>query len=212
MKTKSSGYAIEAESFRIIEQEIGEHGYSDLEFPLVRRVIHATADYEVGRSLIFSDGALEGGMESILKGSSVITDINMVASGISVSGLKRAGGEEILCRIADPEVLAAAKASGATRSTEAMRSFGSLISESIVVIGNAPTALREILRLYHEEGFRPRLLIAVPVGFVDAAESKEALVQTDLTYITNRGRKGGTPVAVALVNALIRLVLERKKT
>ncbi len=211
MKTKSRGYLIEAESFRIVEEEMGEHTYGPLEFPLVRRVIHATADFEVGNFLIFSEGAVQGGMEAIREGSSVITDINMVASGISRIGMERLGGGEVLCRIADPEVMEAAKASGITRSTAAIRSFGSLISESIVVIGNAPTALREILRLYHEEGLRPKLLIAVPVGFVDAAESKEALAKSDITYITNRGRKGGTPVAVSLINAMIRLCLEEDK-
>jgi precorrin-8X/cobalt-precorrin-8 methylmutase len=211
MKTKSRGYAIEAESFRIVEEEMGEHAYSPLEFPLVRRVIHATADFEVGNSLIFSEGAVQGGMEAIREGSPIITDINMVASGISRIGMERLGGGEVLCRIADPEVQKQSDALGVTRSAAAMRSFGSMIARSVVVIGNAPTALREVLRMREEDGITPGLLIAVPVGFVDAAESKEALAKSDLTYITNRGRKGGTPVAVSLMNALIRLALESMK-
>ena len=112
MQTKSRGYAIESESFGIVEEEMGDHGYNALEFPLVRRVIHATADFEVGKSLIFSEGAVLQGMEAIRKGSAVITDIHMVASGISRIGMERLGGGEVLCRIADPEVQKQADALG----------------------------------------------------------------------------------------------------
>lgn len=201
----NKGATIEAESFRMIEEEIGDHDFTSLEFPLVRRVIHATADFDLGRSLVFSEDAVTSAMESLRIGSPVITDIQMVASGISKALLQKVGGGQILCRIADQEVKEKAVDWGLTRSAAAMRSFGTLISEAMVVIGNAPTALREVLRLYQEERIRPRLLVAVPVGFVDAAESKEALLQTDLTSITNRGRKGGTPAAVAIVNALLRI-------
>jgi precorrin-8X/cobalt-precorrin-8 methylmutase len=201
------GSRIEEESFRIIEGEMGEHPFGPLEFPLVRRVIHATADFEIGGSLVFSEGAVQAGMQLVSRGAPLFTDIRMVASGISKVILKEAGGGEVFCRIDDPKVTAQAQAqaSGTTRAAAAIRAFRERIPESIVVIGNAPTALREVLRLHHEEGVRPALVVAVPVGFVDAAESKEALMQTDLTFMTNRGRKGGTPVAVAMVNALLRM-------
>lgn len=201
------GSRIEEESFRIIEEEIGEHPFRSLEFPLVQRVIHAAADFEMGRSLVFSEGAVERGIQAVRAGASVITDTSMAAAGISRPMLERAGAAAILCRIADPGIREMAGAKGLTRAAAAVRSLGDRIPEAIVVIGNAPTALREVLRLHHEEGIRPLLLIAVPVGFVDAAESKDALRETDLTYITNRGRKGGTPAAVALVNALCRLAV-----
>lgn len=211
MQIRREGPAIEAESFRIIEQEMDEHGFSPIEFPLVRRVVHATADFEIGCSLVFSAEAVQAGIQLIRRGCPILTDIRMVASGISKSALKQAGGGEVLCRIDDPDIRARSQASGTTRSAAAVRSFGSLLTESILVIGNAPTALREVLRLNQEEGIAPGFLIAVPVGFVDAAESKEALMKTDLTFITNRGRKGGTPVAVALVNALIHLILQEQE-
>jgi precorrin-8X/cobalt-precorrin-8 methylmutase len=212
MTTLARGAAIEAESFRIIEKELGEHNFGELEFPLVRRVIHATADFDLGKSLHFSSGSVEAGMEAIRMGVSIVTDISMVASGISRSALQEAGGGEIRCRIVDPGIWTEAKAKGLTRSAAAIRSFGKELGRSVVVIGNAPTALREVLRLAREEQVRPLLVIGVPVGFVDAAESKGALADSDLTCITNRGRKGGTPTAVALVNALIHLVLQERRS
>ena len=211
MTIAAKGAGIEAESFRIVEKELGEHSFSPLEFPLVRRVIHATADFELGRSLVFSPGAVEAGMAALREGASIITDINMVAAGISRVGLERAGGSEIFCRIADPSIRAGADAANLTRSAAAIRSFGTALQEAVVVVGNAPTALREVLRLHEKEGFRPRLVVGVPVGFVDAAESKAALEKSGLDFITHRGRKGGTPVAVALVNAMIRLVLQERR-
>ncbi len=207
----SRGVFIEAESFRMIEEELGGHSFGALEFPLVRRVIHATADFDLGRSLVFSEGAVAEGVKAVREGGSIVTDIRMVASGINRSVLQQAGGGEVFCRIDDPKARKLAEAQGGTRSAAAIRSFRDSLSRSVVVIGNAPTALREVLRLDREEGLRPRLLIAVPVGFVDAAESKEALSRTGLSYITNRGRKGGTPVAVALMNALIHLAVEQKE-
>ncbi|NOY54269.1 MAG: precorrin-8X methylmutase [Deltaproteobacteria bacterium] len=211
MMSASKGAAIEAESFRIVEEELGEHPFPALEFPLVRRVIHATADFELGRSLRFSPDAVRSGMAAIGEGAPVITDIHMAASGISRAGLSRIGGSEICCRIGDPGIIDLAGRSGITRSAAAVRSFGPMLEGALVVIGNAPTALREILRLHHEEGIQPKLVIGVPVGFVDAAESKRDLRQSGLTCITNEGRKGGTPVAVALVNAMIRLVLQERR-
>ncbi len=211
MTIAAKGAAIEAESFRIVEEELGEHSFTPLQFPLVRRVIHASADFELGRSLLFSPDAVEAGMDALREGATIVTDINMVAAGISRVGLDRAGGSGVFCRIADPEIMDVAKTSGITRSAAAIRSFGKALDRAVVVIGNAPTALREILRLHQEEGLRPRLVVGVPVGFVDAAESKAALEKSDLAYITNEGRKGGTPVAVALLNAMIRLVLQQRR-
>jgi len=211
MTIVAKGAAIEAESFRIVEKELGKHPFSPLEFPLVRRVIHATADFELGQSLVFSPGAVEAGMAALREGASIITDINMVAAGISRVGLERAGGSKVACRIADPTARAEADAADLTRSAAAIRSFGAELQEAVIVVGNAPTALREVLRLHEQEGVRPRLVVGVPVGFVDAAESKAALEKSGLDSITNRGRKGGTPVAVALVNAMIRLVLQERR-
>ena len=211
MKAAVKGAVIEAESFRIVESELGRHNFSDLEFPLVQRVIHATADFDLGRSLCFSLGAVEAGMTALEEGAPILTDIHMVAAGISRIGLERTGKSRIHCRIADEKVKEVSASENLTRSAAAIRSFAPMLSGAVVVIGNAPTALREVLRLYETEGIRPRLVVGVPVGFVDAAESKAALVRSDLTYITNDGRKGGTPVAMALVNAMIRLVLQERR-
>jgi len=211
MTIVAKGAAIEAESFRIVEEEFGTHSFSPLQFPLVRRSIHATADFDLGRSLRFSTGAVEAGMAAIEEGAPIVTDIHMVAAGISRAGLARIGKSEIHCRIADPEIVDLAAVSGITRSAAAIRSFGKKLDGAVVVIGNAPTALRELLRLHDAEGIRPRLVVGVPVGFVDAAESKAALEKSDLVFITNQGRKGGTPPAVALVNAMIRLVLQKRR-
>jgi len=196
---------IEAESFRIIEAELGAHKFSPAEFAVVRRVIHATGDFAFADILRFSPGAVAAGVNAVRRGKDVLVDINMAAAGVSATLLSRFGGR-VICPLSEPQVAPAAEKEGRTRSEIAIRRARDE-NIGIIAIGNAPTALLELLRLA-EAGLRPNLVIGVPVGFVNAAESKELLEESGLPHITVRGRKGGTPVAVAAVNAIIRLALE----
>ena len=202
---------IEAESFRIIEAEIGDHPWSEIEWPLVRRIIHTSADFEYARSLLFSPGAVAHGVAAIRGGRGIVTDTTMALAGISKPRLERFG-ISASCFVADPEVAREARSRGITRSILAMRRGAADPGNGIFVIGNAPTALFELMRLMREEGVRPDLIIGMPVGFVGAAQSKERLIleATELKtpFIANRGRKGGSNVAAAVVNALLILADE----
>jgi precorrin-8X/cobalt-precorrin-8 methylmutase len=195
---------IESESFRIILSELGPHNFSVMELPIVQRVIHATADFDYARIMRFSPNAITAGVNALRSGCDVYSDVQMIAAGVNQSRLERLGGQ-VTCRVNAPEVVEESRATGKTRSEIAMRQFGESLNGSIVAIGNAPTALFEIIRLYKEEGISPALVIGVPVGFVNAAESKLALTETALEYITSAGRKGGSTVAVSILNALLRL-------
>ena len=197
---------IERESFRIILQELGPGAPAWPRLPIVQRVIHATADFEFNRALVFSPTAVGDALAALRAGRPIFTDVTMAASGISRS---HAGelGVTVRCAVHEPETRALAEAEGVTRSAAALRRLAPELAGSVVAIGNAPTAVREVLRLAGE-GVRPAVVVGVPVGFVDAAESKDALAGSDLTFITSLGRKGGSTVAAAIVNALLRLAVE----
>ncbi len=194
---------IEAESFRIIEHELGPTNFSPEEFAVVRRAIHATGDFSFAENIRFHPQAITAGLAAIRAGKNILIDVNMGKSGISKAILTRFGGE-VICRVAEAETVTKAKAEGTTRSDAAMtRSIGNNIG--IVAVGNAPTALLKVMQLIEQGHFTPDLVIGVPVGFVNAAESKELLAEKTYPFITALGRKGGTPVAVAMVIALLRL-------
>jgi len=194
---------IEAESFRIIDKEAGDHGWPEAEWQVVRRSIHTSADFEYASSMVFSDGAMEKAVAALKSGAGIVTDTNMALSGISKARLAPFGCH-VSCHVADPEVAEAAHCNGITRSIAAMRKAVASPDNRIFVIGNAPTALFELLRLIQEGTAHPALIIGLPVGFVGAEESKNALAATDgsIPFITNMGRKGGSNVAAAVVNAL----------
>jgi precorrin-8X/cobalt-precorrin-8 methylmutase len=194
--------AIEAESFRMIAEELGAHSFSPDEFAVVQRAIHSTADFDFARTLRFAPGAIRSGIEAIRSGRSVVADVQMIQAGINKTGLKKFGGD-VHCFISDDDVVVAAKEAGLTRAIMSMRKAAKQFPGAIYAIGNAPTALLELVKL--ADTARPSLVVGVPVGFVSAAESKDELFQTKLPYITALGRKGGTPVAVSIMNALIRL-------
>jgi len=197
---------IEAESFRIIEREIGDHSFDPATFKVVQRVIHATGDFGFAETIRFSPGAIEAGIDAIRNGKNILTDVNMVAAGVSKAMLKKYGGE-VICKVADPAVADAAKTAVKTRSEMAI-SMNLDDSIGIVAMGNAPTALVQAIRSTAEMKGEKPLLVGVPVGFVNAAESKDLLVEQNDCYITSLGRKGGSPVAAAIINALIRLAAE----
>ncbi|MGD0586294.1 MAG: precorrin-8X methylmutase [Oryzomonas sp.] len=200
---------IEAESFRIIDQEAGDHGWPESEWQVVRRSIHTSADFEYAGSMVFSDGAVEKAVAAIKSGCAIVTDTNMALSGIGKARLAPFGCT-VACHVADPDVAEAARREGVTRSIAAMRKAVASPDNRIFVIGNAPTALFELLRLVREGSARPALIIGLPVGFVGAEESKNALAATDgsIPFITNMGRKGGSNVAAAVVNALAIIAAE----
>jgi precorrin-8X/cobalt-precorrin-8 methylmutase len=199
---------IEAESFRIIDAEIGPHDWPAAEWSLVRRAIHTSADFDYARTMVISADAVDRGIRALRAGRGIVTDTTMALAGIN-KGLLERFAIPAACFVADPEISAAAPRLGITRSILAMRKAASDPGNGIFVVGNAPTALFELLRLIREEGLRPDLVVGLPVGFVGAAESKEELLREApnnlVPLVTNRGRKGGSNVAAAVVNALLRL-------
>jgi precorrin-8X/cobalt-precorrin-8 methylmutase len=203
------GRSIEDGSFAIIDAEVGPHAFSAADWQVVRRVIHATADFEFKDLIRFSPGAAQAGVLALRGGCPVLVDVKMIGVGVSEERLA-AYGCRVHCFISDDDVIATAKAENTTRAIASMRKAHrlGLLSGAIVAIGNAPTALLEIVRLAREEGARPALVIGVPVGFVSAAESKEALLELDVPHIVARGRKGGSPIAVAILHALLLLARE----
>lgn len=198
---------IEAESFRIILQELGEHHFSSQELPIIQRIIRATGDFEYARLLAFSPTAITEGVRALRAGCRVLTDVQMTAVGISQPFLQRFFGS-VHCAIAESETAMLAQTEGITRAAAAIRRMSAELSGAVVALGNAPTALFEVLRLAQDEGLQPALVVGVPVGFVNAAESKAALQASNPPYITVCGRKGGSTVAAAIVNALLRLAVE----
>ena len=195
---------IEKESFRIIRKELLEAGkdFSPEVEPTVVRVIHTTADFEYGDTLEFSEGVLEKARDAIRRGAHIVTDTNMALSGINKKALSKYGGE-VHCFMADEEVAAKAKERGVTRAYVSMEMAAGIESPLIFAIGNAPTALASLHRLWKEKSFSPELIIAVPVGFVNVVEGKELIRSMDVPYIINAGRKGGSGVAAAICNSIL---------
>ncbi len=199
---------IERESFRIIEDELGPTGFSSGEFAVLRRMIHASGDFDFAEIVRFHPGAIEAGTRAIKAGRDMLLDVNMAVQGVSRKILGRFGGKAI-CHIGDEQAAELARKQGITRA-EAGMELASGENIGIVAIGNAPTALARVIKMVREGRLCPDLVIGVPVGFVNAAESKEMLLELGQPFITTLGRKGGTPIAVAAVNALLRLCLDEE--
>ncbi len=192
---------IESESFRMIDAEVGPHQFDAQQWPVVRRVIHTTADFSFSEATEFSFAAVTRGLDALRGGAKILCDTNMVLAGINKSRLAKLGGTAV-CYVADADVAAGAKEQGVTRSIMALRK-GAAEGCNLFLIGNAPTALFELLRLAEAGEVDPALVVGVPVGFVGAVESKEALYQSELANICCRGRKGGSAIAAAILNALM---------
>jgi precorrin-8X/cobalt-precorrin-8 methylmutase len=198
---------IEAKSMRIIAEELGIRAdrFSERELALVKRIIHTTADFEYAELFTSSPEAVEDAVETFSRGDVVIvSDTNMIVAGVNKS-LLQAVNARLECLVAEEETKKAALEEGLTRSMINIRRTVEKYPRAVFAIGNAPTALYELLRLAAEGKASPALVIGVPVGFVEATESKEALLETDLPYIAISGRKGGSTVAVAIINALLKL-------
>lgn len=192
---------IERRSFEIIEQELARPLDSKLA-PIIKRVIHTTADFDYADTLCFSKTALSAGLDALRVGERIVTDTNMAKAGINKAALQQLN-TEALCFMADEDIAVIAKENSSTRAVISMNKAALLPGRPIFAIGNAPTALIRLVELIGEGLIFPSLVIGVPVGFVNVVQSKELLMQTDVPYIVSRGRKGGSNVAAAIVNALM---------
>ncbi len=193
---------IERRSFEIITQELGGRIFDPLIEPIVKRVIHTTADFDYADTLVFSPGVVEQAHRLLLAGANIVTDTKMAMAGINKAALSKLGGN-VYNFISDEDVAQAARGEGTTRSAAAMSKASQLPGETIFAIGNAPTALIRLHELMEQENYRPGLIIGVPVGFVNVVQAKELILSSDLPYIVAKGRKGGSNVAAAIVNALM---------
>ncbi len=216
---------IEAESFRIIDAELGMPEKKRIAaYPVIQRVIHATGDFAFAENMRFHPKAIEAGVKAVRAGKNILVDVHMVKSGINKTFLKKWGGR-VICKVSEPDIATTAKASGQTRTETAIEK-GAIENIGIVAIGNAPTALAKVMELvedgieitYNSDSriigdrplesvmpFAPDLVIGVPVGFVNAVETKGELSEKGYPFITSLGRRGGSPVAAAIINAILRL-------
>ncbi len=200
---------IEARSFAIITEELKGREVLEEYAPIVKRVIHTTADFDYADSLVFSQGVVAKALEAIRKGADIVTDTQMAKAGINKKVLAKFGGQ-VHNFMADEEVAAATRAKGSTRAAACMDQAMKLEKPLIFAIGNAPTALVRLYELMQEGRIKPELIIGVPVGFVNVVQSKELILSTDAPYIIARGRKGGSNVAAAICNALLYLLDETR--
>ena len=197
---------IEKRSFEIITELLGGRKLDPENELVIKRAIHTTADFDYSDNLVFSPHAVKLGIEALKGGCDIVTDTQMARSGISKATLAKLGGE-VHCFMSDPDVAAEAKARGVTRALVSMEKAAKLGKPCIFAIGNAPTALIRIRELIDSGELKPALVIGVPVGFVNVMESKELIIETDVPHIVARGRKGGSNVAAAIVNALLYQIL-----
>jgi precorrin-8X/cobalt-precorrin-8 methylmutase len=193
---------IEARSFEIIEEELPAVEIPALQKPIVKRVIHTTADFDYLENLKFSPHVVEHALKVLKQGACIVTDTNMVKAGIHKASLEKLRGEAV-CYIGDLDVAKEAAERGCTRAAVCMEKAAKERRPLIFAIGNAPTALVRIYELVQEKKLSPELVIGVPVGFVNVAASKELILASELNYIVAQGRKGGSNVAAAICNALI---------
>lgn len=193
---------IERRSMEIIESEMARTDLPPLEKPIVKRAIHTSADFDYLENLTFSPEAVAQAIEALKNGATIVTDTNMARAGINKKVVREFGGE-VLCFMADEDVAEEAKRNGTTRAVACINKAAALGKPVIFAIGNAPTALVRIYELVKEGKLSPRLVIGVPVGFVNVVESKELILELDVPYIVARGRKGGSNIAAAICNAML---------
>ena len=199
---------IEKRSFEIITEELGNRRLEEEYAPVIKRVIHTTADFDYADNLVFSEGVLEKARKALQNGTCIVTDTQMAKAGINKKALAKLG-VEIYNFIADEDVAELAKVNGTTRSVACMDKAAALEKPVIFVVGNAPTALVRIYELVQEGKMTPELIIGTPVGFVNVVQSKEMIMELSVPYIIAKGRKGGSNVAAAIVNALLYMIYER---
>ena len=193
---------IEKRSFEIITEILGDRKLDPENELVIKRAIHTTADFDYAQNLVFSEHAVQQGIDALKKGCDIVTDTQMAKAGINKSILGKLGGE-VHCFMSDPDVAEAAKQRGVTRAMVSMEKAAALEKPCIFAIGNAPTALISINELMEQGKLYPALIIGVPVGFVNVVESKELILASKVPHIVARGRKGGSNVAAAICNALL---------
>ena len=193
---------IETRSFEIITEELGEKKLIPGTELIVKRCIHTSADFDYADSLCFSEGAVEKAVDAIKNGACIVTDTQMARAGINKKTLAKYGGQA-LCFMSDEDVAEAARKNGSTRATASMDKAAAMDEDLIFAIGNAPTALVRLYELIKEGKIHPRLIIGVPVGFVNVVASKELIMELDVPYIVAKGRKGGSNIAACICNALM---------
>ncbi len=215
LEAPMSGPEIEARSMEIIDREAPAHSFGPEEWRIVRRMIHTVGDFGIAEAVCFSPDAVEAGIMALKGGRSIFTDSNMIRTGISLPRLRSVCGfyrrESIICHVADEDIARLARRSGLPRSLHAVQKAKPLLEGAIVLIGNAPVALMEISRMIAEEGLRPSLVVALPVGFVHVVESKEELMSLGVPSIATAGRRGGSPLAVSVLHALCGLAAGRER-
>ncbi|MBC8585090.1 precorrin-8X methylmutase [Oscillospiraceae bacterium NSJ-64] len=193
---------IEKRSFEIITQMLGEKKLKIENEQVIKRVIHTTADFDYADNLCFSPGAVKIFEQALREGACIVTDTQMAKAGINKKSLARFGGE-VFCFMSDEDVAHKAKENGTTRASASMDKALNLQCPLIFAIGNAPTALIRLYELIKEEAISPKLIVGVPVGFVNVIQSKELIMQSGVPYIVAKGRKGGSNVAAAICNAVL---------
>jgi precorrin-8X/cobalt-precorrin-8 methylmutase len=198
---------IERRSMAIIDQEAGDHGWPSSQWPIVRRIIHSSADFSYKDMVRMHPKAVESGLQALKKGCTIFTDTRMAKAGMSAWRLEPLG-VKVESMLALPQVAQRAQAEGTTRSVAAVDLVLEAAGDDIFAIGNAPTALLRLIEHLENGSARPSLVVGVPVGFVNAAESKEALLKLDQPYITSLGRKGGSAVAASIINALAQMATD----
>lgn len=196
---------IEKRSMEIIGEELGNQIFDPLEEPIIKRCIHTSADFDYASNLVFSEGAVPIALDALREGASVVTDTNMGKSGVNKRILESLGGA-CYCFMADEDVAEQARKQGTTRAVASMDKAASVEGPVIVAVGNAPTALVRLYELIQEGKIKPALIIGVPVGFVNVIPAKELIMTAGVPYVVAKGRKGGSNIAAAIVNALLYMI------
>ena len=197
---------IENRSMEIIAPHLQGLNLSDEQVKVYSRIIHAAGDVEYAPIIRLHPNLIDAAKKALQAGCNIYTDVEMVRTGINKRKLASFGGQ-VFCKVSDPEIAKIAKEQGITRSMAAMRSFGQDMNGAVIAIGNAPTALFEVLRMVKEENLRPAAIVGIPVGFVGAADSKAELAANAIVpYATVEGTKGGSPIAAAVVNAIMYII------
>lgn len=202
-------HPITAQSFTIIDQEIGEHHFDQFEYEIVRRVIHTTADFDFKHLMRFSPGAIASGLSAIAQSQTIITDVGMVKQGIEGMAA-RTFGNPVVSALEYGEITELGHELGQTKSANGMKHCLQAYPQGIFAVGNAPTALLALCDAI-QNGFAPNLVIGVPVGFVSVLEAKSSLMSSKLPFICVEGRKGGSTVAAAIINALLVIAWQKHK-
>ena len=200
---------IETRSFEIITQELGDTPLVPGTELIVKRCIHTSADFDYAKNLCFSDHVVDKAIQAIKEGACIVTDTQMAKAGINKKALARYGGE-VYCFMSDEDVAKSAKENGTTRAVASMEKAAAMGKDLIFAIGNAPTALVHLYEMIKDGRIHPRLVIGVPVGFVNVVQSKELIMETEVPYIVARGRKGGSTIAACICNALLYSIDNRR--